>query len=149
MTDFIDAQRDERDELFNQPDSVFQEHLNSLFPQILNSPVAQDSTKMNLAMNRSGAALTNELMKKSFHTIEESNSAKNDLIRSSYWFNPVTFFQNQLNAFSGTHYRDYQNYRQEIQTMIDKQVKEMVLDTWNEVKVDKEKYLKYNENLKP
>jgi ABC-2 type transport system permease protein len=149
MTDFIDAQRDERDELFNQPDSIFQEHLNSLFPQILNSPVAQDSTKMNLAMNRSGAALTNELMKKSFHTIEESNSAKNDLIRSSYWFNPVTFFQNQLNAFSETHYRDYQNYRREIQTMIDKQVKKMVLDTWNEVKVDKEKYLKYNENLKP
>lgn len=149
MTDFIDAQRDERDELFNQPDSVFQAHLNDLFPEIPNSSVYQDSTKMYLAMNRSGAALTNELTKKSFNKIEESNGNKNDLIRFCNWFNPVTFFQNQLNAFSGTHYQDYRNYRKEIQTMIDKQVKEMVLDTWEGVEVDKEKYLKYYQYLRP
>ncbi len=149
MTEFIDAQRDEREQLFKQPDSVFQARLNALFPEILNSPVAQDSTKMNLAMNRSGAALTNDLNKKSFNTIEKSNSAKNDLIRSYNWFNPVTFFQNKLNAFSGTHYHDYQKYRKEIQSMIDLQVKALVLDTWGAVKVDKEKYLNYKQNLTP
>ena len=98
MTDFIDAQRDERYKLYDQPDSVIQAQLNTLFPEIINSPVAQDSTKINLAMNRSGAALANELAKKSFTKIETSNSDKNSLIRSSYWFNPVTFFKTNLTA---------------------------------------------------
>lgn len=147
MTDFIDAQRDKREELFNQPDSVFQAQLNALFPEILDSPVAKDSTKSNLAMNRSGAALTNELMKESFTTIETSNSAKNRLIRFSYWFNPVAFYQNSLNSLSRTHYQDYQNYRNEIQSLIDRQIRAMVLDTWEGVEVTKERYLEYNQTL--
>lgn len=148
MTDLIDAQREERKELYEQPDSVIQAQLNTLFPDIVNSPVAKDSTKINLARNRSAIALANELTKKSVAEIETSNNAKNDLIRFSYWFNPVTFFQNKLNRFTQTHYQDYQNYREEIQTLIDKQIRVLVLDIWEDVKVAKERYLEYNQSLK-
>ncbi len=147
MTDYIDATREERDQLYNQPDTVIQEQLNVLFPEIVNSPVAADSTRRNLARNRSTAALANELTKKSFTEIEASNSAKNHLIQASYWFNPVTFFQNQLNRAAGVHYNDYRIYRTEVQTLIDKQLRAMILDTWQGIEVDKEKYAAYNQTL--
>ncbi|MEL7124484.1 MAG: hypothetical protein AAFO07_33920, partial [Bacteroidota bacterium] len=147
MTDYIDSQRDEREKIYSLPDSAFQLHVDALFPEIVKSPVYQDKERKVLAMNRSGSAIANELKKKSIVKIENSNDAKNQLIRFSYWFNPVTFFQNKLNSLSQTHYIDYQNYRNEIQTMIDSQLRLMVLDTWNDVKVDKKRYLEYEEAL--
>ncbi len=149
MTEFIDATRDEQEKLFNQPDSVIQAQLDALFPEIVDSPVARDSTKRNLAMNRSSSALANELKKSSIGVIEADNQTKNELIRSTYWFNPIAFFQNQLNAISESHYDHYQHYRDQIQRLIDKQIRTMVLDTWNGVKVDKEQFLHYNKNLVP
>ncbi len=147
MTDFIDATRDETQALYDQPDSVIQAQLYSLFPEIVNSPVANDSTKAYLAMNRSDAALVNELMKKSIALIEADNQEKNKLIRATYWFSPITFFHNQLNAVSHTHYDDYQGYRNEVQALIDSQIRTLILDTWNDVKVDKKKYMEYYQNL--
>ena len=149
MTDLIDAKRDERQQLFNLPDSVFEAKLDALFPEIVDSPVAKDSTKRNGAYNNSASALVNELMKKSIAPIEADNRAKNELVRTSYWFNPITFFHNRFNTISQTHYNDYQNYRDKIQTLIDRQIQTMVLDTWNDVKVDKRKYVLYHEILNP
>jgi ABC-2 type transport system permease protein len=56
--------------------------------------------------------------------------------------------QNKLNHLSGTHFDDYQDYRNDIQNLIDKRIEIMVLDIWNDVKVDKVKYLEYNKTLK-
>ena len=145
MTDLIDAQREEREALYALPDSVFQAHLNKLFPDIPDSPVYQDNNRRNLAMNRSSSALTNELTKKGVVKIEHNSEDRNNLIRSSFWFNPVTFFQNRLNLISRTHYQDYQDYRAEVQLMIDEQIRTMVLDTWRGVVVDKDRYLEYNQ----
>jgi ABC-2 type transport system permease protein len=147
MTEFIDAGRDEREKLFQQPDRVLQARLNAMFPEIVDSPVARDSTKHALARNRSASALANELKKASISLLEADNQAKNERIRSTYWFNPIAFFQNRLNAVSETHYDDYQAYRDQIQTLIDKQIRTMVLDTWNAVEVDKEQYLAYHKIL--
>jgi len=147
MTEFIDAGRDERNKLFQQPDSVLQARLNAMFPEIVDSPVARDSTKHALARNRSASALANELKKASISLLEADNQAKNERIRSTYCFNPITFFQNRLNAVSETHYDDYQAYRDQIQSSIDRQIRTMVLDTWNAVEVDKEQYLAYHKIL--
>lgn len=145
MTDFIDATRDKKQELYDLPDSLYQAKLHQLYPAILNSPVAQDSTQRGAAYNRSSWALVNELMKTSIVPIETENNAKNELIRSSYFFSPVTFFQNQFNSISETSYADYQSYRDEIQRMVDLQINTMVMDTWNDVTVDKAKYIEYYE----
>ena len=87
-------------------------------------------------------------MKEATAPIKEQSEAKNTLIQQTYWFNPITFFQNQLNALAQTQYNDYENYRTDIQTLIDKCIKIMVLDIWNDVKVDKQKYLEYCRHFK-
>ncbi len=143
MTDFIDANRDKKDDLYNQPDSVIQAQLFAMFPEIVDSPLAQDTLRIDQARNRSTYSLVNELMKASIVPIENENDHKNQFIRTTYWFNPVTFFQNQFNKITQTHYRDYQQYRDDIQNMIDGQIRMMVLDIWQDVKVDKAKYLEY------
>jgi len=147
MTEWIDAQRDDRQSLFDQPDSVFQAMLIDMFPEIENSPILSDSLRVKRVMNRSASALANELTKNSIAPIEEANAAKNNLIKSTYFFNPVAFFQNQLNALSETHYSDYKDYRDEIQMLIDKQIAVMVTELWKDVEVDKATYLGYLEKI--
>ena len=149
MMDFIDANRDEQEKLFQQPDSVLQAKLGAMYPEIMDSRVARDSSKHTQAMSNSASALANKLVKESIELLEADADAKNGLIRSTLWFNPVTFFQNQFNRITQTHYDDYQNYRDKIQAMIDTQIRTMVIDTWNDVKVDKSKYIEYHKILNP
>ena len=87
-------------------------------------------------------------MKNAIAKIDQDNQSRNELISKTYWFNPLTYFQNKFNHLSGTHYDDYQDYRNDIQDLIDKRIEIMVLDIWNDVKVDKAKYLEYNKTLK-
>ncbi|MEO0472159.1 MAG: DUF3526 domain-containing protein, partial [Bacteroidota bacterium] len=147
MTELIDAQRDQKYEIYDLPDSVVQAHLNEMFPKIINSPVAQDSNKIVAARNRSFYALTNELAKNSIKQIETTNEERNELIQASYWFNPLSFMQNKLNSISQTDYQDYKNYRAEIQALVDKQIRVLVLDMWQDVAVDKKRYVEYEEML--
>lgn len=118
-----------------------------MFPVIEESPVAKDSTKIDFARNRSYSALVNELIKQSIATIEFDNQDRNQLIRATYIINSITFFQNQMNSISETHYEDYQDYRNEIQTLIDRQIQTLVLAIWNDVKVDQKKYREYYQKL--
>ncbi|MEM8896963.1 MAG: hypothetical protein AAGC85_02620 [Bacteroidota bacterium] len=147
MTEFIDASRDGRQELAELPDSVFHAKVDALFPEIKDSPLAADDIKKKTAYLNSGPALVNELLKESTKPIEEENQNKNILVSRSYWFNPLTYFQNRFNFISETHYNDYQEYRNEIQVLIDKQIRTLVLDNWNAVKVDKNKFQEYNQTL--
>lgn len=148
MTDFIDANREETYELYDLPDSVLQNKLNLLYPEIVNSPVARDSTKKDFARNYSTSALVNDLLKKSIVKIEEDTQDKNKRIESTFVFNPLGYFQNQFNAIAQTHFNDYQVFRHDVQQLIDKQIETLVLDTWNDLEIDKEKYNTYHENLK-
>lgn len=146
MTDLIDV-RDQEQERYQQPDSVIQANLNQLFPEIVNSPVYQDSTKRAVARSESASALSNELNKTSIEPIEKENQAKNTFIRNSFWFNPLSFFQNRFNTISKTHFDDYQDYRNEIQILIDRQIQTLVLDVWNDVQVDQQKFGEYYQQL--
>jgi len=147
MTDLIDAKRDDTQKLYDQPDDIIIQQLYALYPEIQNSPVAKDSSKITTAMNRSARALANELLKSAAIEIEASNRKKNDLISSSYWYNPITFFQNQVNKLTHTHYQNYQEYRNNIQQKIDKTIDMLVMDTWENVEVNKERYLNYHKSL--
>ncbi len=143
MTDFIDATRDKKQELYDLPNEVAEAKLFEMYPQIKNTEIAKDSTKNLGALNDSFYALTNQLMKESIAPIQQESLEKNQMVQSTYWFNPVTYFQNHFNKQSGTHYQDYQQYRNQIQTSIDQQIRALVLDTYGGVKVDKPKYLDY------
>ncbi len=147
MTGFIDANLDKRWELWDQPLNVRQNQLNELFPEIVDSPVAKDSAQLPAAIRESTAALDNKLKKASIRPVEKENRAKNAFIQSTFWFNPVSFFQNQFNLIAQTHFDDYQQYRDEIQELIDKQIRILVLDMWQDKKVDEQKYREYYQVL--
>jgi ABC-2 type transport system permease protein len=143
MTDFIDATRDEVYALYDQPDSIKEAKLFALFPQVQNTEVAKDSIRKQAAMLDSFSALSGQLVKESMTPIQMESEEKNRMIQSTYWFNPVVYFQNRFNKNAKTHYEDYQQYREEIQASIDRQLQVMIPDTYNAVKVDKNKFLDY------
>ncbi|MEM9888466.1 MAG: hypothetical protein AAF849_21405 [Bacteroidota bacterium] len=147
MVEVIDATRDERQKLYDRPDSIKQAQLDAMFPKIVDSPVARDSTKISRAMSYSTSAYVNDLMKKSTAAIEKEYQERNQLIAQTFWLNPVAFFHNRFNLISETHFNDYQAYRTQIQDMIDKQIEVMVVDMWHDVKVDKVKYVAYQKLL--
>lgn len=147
MTEIIDARREGQKKLFEQPDSVILAHLGDLYPEIVNSPVATSGDGADQAISYSAAALTNEMMKRSISEVEASNEQRNRLIRTSYWLNPVIFFQNEFNRLTRTHYRDYEAYRRQVQELIDQQARTLVVDTWHATVVDEQKYLDYSRQL--
>ncbi|MEO1655439.1 MAG: hypothetical protein AAFU64_17990, partial [Bacteroidota bacterium] len=147
MTDFIDAKLDKRWELWDQAPEQRQAQLNELFPKIVDSPVSKDSTQLDRAIRESTSALENELRKPNIQAIEQENQSKNAFIKSTFWFNPVSFFQNRFNLVTQTHYDDYQAYRNEIQALVDQQIQVLVKDMWQDKKVDEQKYREYYEML--
>ncbi|NJK82998.1 MAG: hypothetical protein HC912_03440 [Saprospiraceae bacterium] len=48
------------------------------------------------------------------------------------FYQSTYFFQNKLNHITQTHYQDYENYRTDIQNLVDKRISVMVSDIWNE-----------------
>jgi len=144
MIDIIDVKRDKTDEIYSQSNEIIDLQLYKLYPSIKQTEIAKDTIRIKRARRNSIEALVNIAMKDAILSIEENNQSKNKLISKTYWFNPVTYFQNKMNHLSGTHYDDYQNYREKIQHSIDKRIETMILDIWNDVNVDKTKYLEYN-----
>jgi len=147
MVDIIDVKRDKTDEIYNQTNELTDEQLFKLYPNLKQTEIAKDTLRIITARRSSIRALINIAMKDATAKVEEDNRSKNELISKTYWLNPVTYFQNKLNQLSNSHYNDYQNYRNDIQNLVDKRIEIMVLDIWNDVKVDKTKYLEYNKRL--
>ena len=148
MVDIIDAKRDKTDEIYDQTNELTDKQLFNLYPNLKQTKLAKDTIPIKNARRRSLIALINIAMKNATTKVEEDNRSKNELISKTYWFNPLTYFQNKLNHLSGTHYDDYQTYRNDIQNLIDKRIEILVFDIWNDLKVDKIKYLEYNKTLR-
>ena len=76
-------------------------------------------------------------------SIEFSSKKKNKFIKSFSKINPVTTFQNEMNATAETDFYAYKDYRTRIQDMIDKKIELILEDTWNNVTVDENRYAEY------
>lgn len=147
MVDLIDIKRDKTDDIYEQSNREIDKELFNLYPSLKQTKIAKDTISIKKARSRSRVALINMAMKDGVLRLEEDNKIKNELISKTHWLNPVTYFQNKLNHSSNTHYNNYQMYRNDIQVLIDKRIEIMILDIWNDVKVDKVKYLEYNKTF--
>jgi ABC-2 type transport system permease protein len=147
MTGFIDV-RDQQQELYDLPDSAYRAELFKLYPDLISTPLYHDTARIQQAINESTPSLINELKKASILPIEEENHVRGKLLSSTFWFNPLSFFQNQLNSASQTHFNDYQVYRNELQKLIDHQINTLVNDVWNDLEIDEDSYQEYYSELR-
>ena len=143
MTDLIDV-RDQRQELYAQPHDVINSKLRIIYPQIENASIIDDSLKVKSVLSQSIPALVNNIKKKNIGIVEEEIQSKIDFVNKFNIINPIVFFQNKINAVSETHYDNYQSYRNEIQTLIDKQIDILIEDLWSGRKVDENRYSEYS-----
>jgi ABC-2 type transport system permease protein len=143
MVDFIDAKRDRTDEIYNLSNEIIYQQLLDVYPNLKQTKIGKDASLFRKVKRYSIRALINLAMKNATAKIEEDNRSKNELISKTYWFNPFTYFQNTFNRLSKTHYDDYQTYRDGIQYRVDQRIEIMIFDIWNDLTVDKTKYLEY------
>ena len=143
MTDLIDV-RDQRQELYGKPHDVINSQLKIIYPQIENGSIIDDSLKVKSALSQSIPALVNNIKKNNIDIVEEEIKSKIDFVNKFNILNPVVFFQNKINALSKSHYDNYQAYRNEIQSLIDKQINVLIEDIWSGRKVDERRYKEYS-----
>jgi len=143
MTDYLDVSRDQSNDIFELSTDTLQSKLFNEFPSLKQTLFASD-TSMNVSViNRSISSLVNILNKNVSFKIENLSKEKNEYIRKFNLINPVTTFQNQLNSLTKTDYHAYLNYRKTIQSIIDKKINLIIHETWNNIIVDKQKYIDY------
>ncbi len=148
MTDYLDVSREKRGEIFDLSTDSLEVKLLNEFSWLSNTLYAADTSMNNAILNRSVSGLVNILNKTVARKIENTNEDKNKFIKRLNPLNPVTAFQNQFNALTGTDYYAYLDYRNYIQSIIDNKIELILKDTWNKVEVDKERYIEYVEKFK-
>jgi ABC-2 type transport system permease protein len=142
LTEFLDFKRDGLDEIYEDTNENIGQKIVKLFPENNRDAFLTDDIKY-FSVN----ALFNEELKNQGQQIEEENNIRNQMVRNTYWFNPITFFQNKINDLSETHYNDYQRYRASVQNTIDNSAGYLVVDTWIALELDKTRYLEYLESF--
>ena len=143
MTDLIDV-RDQRQELYGKPHDVINSQLKIIYPQIENGSIMNDSLKVKSALSQSIPALVNSLKKNKIGIVENEIRSKIEFVNNYNIINPIVFFQNRINSLSETHYDNYKAYRNDIQTLIDKQIDVLIEDIWSGRKVDENRYAEYS-----
>lgn len=143
MTEFIDANREEANKVWELSNDSIYNKLLALYPEIKETLHAKDSILDPDIIDNSSTILYCDLMKKATKSVESNQEQKNALIRATYWFNPVSFFQNQLNALTQTDYYAYKNFRKNIQIAIDHKAKVLLFDSWNKRAISKTTFLEY------
>ena len=147
MTDYLDVNRKESYDVFKLPVDQLYDKLVNIYPDLNNTKHGNDSVINNGIIRNTISAIINEMNKDVISKIEKQNESKNDFIKSSYWFNPISYFLNEWNSITSTDYESYYNFRKEIQSYIDMKLKLMVFDCWDQKIVNKSVYENYLKQL--
>ena len=147
MTDYLDVSREKSNEIFELSIDSLEMKLLEEFPRLSKTTYGADTTNNTSIINRSVSALINLLNKDVALKIEKTNEDKNSFIKKFNLINPITATQNRFNFFAETDYYAYKAHRKKIQSVIDKKIDLILNDTWNEVTVDKQRYITYVEKF--
>ena len=141
MTDFLDVNREQTYEVFKLDNIDLYDVLMVIHPELVDTKKAEELD--NKLIRRSISTIINQMNIDAANEIERQNEVKNEAIRFSYFFNPVSYVQNLWNSCTFTDYNAYREFRLKIEESISARNKLMVLELWREQKVDKENYAKY------
>ena len=148
MTSFLDTNRKEKYEVFKLEDDDLHDLLIELYPNLDNLNNFEDQDKKQQNIRRSISAIINQMNIHAANEIEKHNEFKNELIKSSYIYNPISYVQNLWNCYTETDYYSYKDYRFQIQASISKRNELMLSEIWHNKKSNKQTYLKYIKQLK-
>lgn len=150
MVDFLDAKREDPEEIYAKEFKEIWALVTQKFPEIKTSKLVNQPDSLLDPEVKIGLYRT----EMSFHMAEISGKVekgfdeKNAFIRNSYWYNPILGVQNYLFKLAETDYYSYQNYRKQIQTGNLELCKSLLLEEWNEAKIDVERFQMYEALLK-
>ena len=148
MTDFLDANRKDTYAVFKLPKEELHHLLMGIYLDLDTTKQGQDSLIDRTIVRNTMSAVVNQININAINKIEQQNNSKNQLIISSYWFNPVSYFQNEWNALTSTDYNSYKDYRNDIQYAINNKLELLAFECWDERKVSSQLYNKYLKKLK-
>ncbi|WP_111669883.1 DUF3526 domain-containing protein [Algoriphagus litoralis] len=149
MVEFLDAKREDTEDIYDTDFPIVRNRVIQNYPELKETKLATVPDSV-FAQNLKSSIYRTEIayhMKEVSEKIENSFGEKNSFITSSYWFNPIIGIQNYLFGLAETDYIAYQNYRKKIQSANLEICKTIILDEWNEVKVDLEKFTVYEKLL--
>ena len=143
MTDFLDANRKETYDVFKYSKEELNTRLLEIYPNLNSTSHAKDTSVNRTVVRNTMSAIVNKLNTNAIGKIEQQNNFKNNLIVSTYWYNPVSYFQNKWNAITCSDYHAYSKFRNDIQRKIDDRLELLVFECWDNKTVDLKKYNSY------
>jgi len=147
MTDFIDANRKETYDLFKLGEEEIYEKIISIYPDVADLDSIDNNLK-NQSIRRSISVIANKMNIDAIKQIENQNQKKNSLIKSTYFYNPLSYVQNLWNLYTSTDYNSYKKFHNDIQNALTIRNKLILYELFSNSKVDKEVYLNYIKKLK-
>ena len=148
MTDYLDVNRKEAYEVFELSQDAQAKKIMAIYQDLAKTKHGKDSIINEDIVSNTVSAIINQMNKKAIDAIEQQNEKKNELIRASYWFNPISYFQNKWNHYTSSDYYAYKSYRTDVQKAIDRKIELLVFECWDRKKVDKATYENYLNILK-
>ena len=143
MTDFLDVNRKQTYEVFKLDNIDLYDILMEIHPELVQTKKAQEQILDNQLIRRSISTIINQMNIDAANEIEIQNEDKNNLIKFSYFFNPVSYVQNLWSSCTATDYYSYRKFRLEIEESVLARNRLIVLELWRNNKVDKLTYQKY------
>jgi len=148
MMEIINAQRDDREQIFDMELDSVKQTVFEAYPALRESKLAQnDSLLTQPARNGMYRTALNLHMNKVINDVMENHQDRNNVVRNSYLINPVIAFQNRINAITKTDFGTNQNYRKQIQKSATKINEQLILDEWNAKEVDIDDFKNYKNIL--
>ncbi|MEM1406387.1 MAG: hypothetical protein AAGG59_06405 [Bacteroidota bacterium] len=150
MMDMIEAGRDGQAKIYDRPQDEILLEARRIIPQLSELDAAQyDSLMKQPMINGAFRLVLTEYMSKISDGIINDQLTRNQMIASSYWFNPVTGFHNWLNNLTETGHSSNLDFRRNIQKGGEAIQYRLVLDEWQDKKMDKTFFESYVQLLEP
>ncbi|MEM7109894.1 MAG: hypothetical protein AAF519_16835 [Bacteroidota bacterium] len=150
MMDMIEAGREGQAKIYDRPEDEILVEAQRIIPALSQLEAAQyDSLMKQPMINGAFRLVLTQYMSKISDGIIEDQLTRNQMIASSYWFNPVTGFHNWLNHFTETGHASNLEFRRSIQKGGETIQRKLVLDEWKDTKIDKTFFESYVQLLDP
>tara|TARA_R110002072_G_scaffold48716_16_gene133262 strand:+ start:4065 stop:5387 length:1323 start_codon:yes stop_codon:yes gene_type:complete len=144
MMEYINAQREDREEIFDKELDSVKKIVFEAYPALRESKLAITDSLINQpARNGMFRTALNLHMNKVVNEILANHQSRNQLIRKTYFINPVMAFQNRINAIVETDFDTNQEFRKKIQDAATKINEQLLIDEWNAVQVDENHFRNY------